>query len=286
MDAHDLVRRVGVIGILVVVGGYVVARATFRELEVARLQREFVAAVSHEFRPPLTSMKHLVEMLDQDAVPSEERRRLYYRVLAQETNRLQRLVEDLLDFQRMEAGRAVYAMAPLDVAELVESVAAAFAGQHGSADRVVVRIAQRGVLVRADAEALSRALWNLLDNAAKYAPADTPIAVELSADGGAQGGVAEDGAVRQGVARGVVRISVRDRGPGIAASDQARVFDKFYRAPSAIAAGVKGTGIGLAIVQHIVSAHGGRVVLESRPGDGCSFTIEVPVDEQGLGTRR
>jgi hypothetical protein len=139
----------GVIAILVVVGGFVVARAAFRELEVARLQREFVAAVSHEFRSPLTSMKHLVEMLDEDAVPSEDRRRLYYRVLAQETNRLQRLVEDLLDFQRMEAGRAVYTMAPLDTAELVESVATAFAAQHGAVDRVVARVARRGVMVRA-----------------------------------------------------------------------------------------------------------------------------------------
>ena len=253
-----ILGALGLVALLVVAGGYVVARATVREFEIARLQTEFVAAVSHEFRSPLTTMRHMVEMLDQDAVPTEERRRTYYHVLANETERLHRLVEDLLNFQRMEAGRAVYALEPIDLPALVASVAAEFRAQPGMADRLAVRI-DTGARINADREALGRALWNLLDNAAKYSTPSAPIELScLQADGR-------------------VLIAVRDHGPGIAPADQPHVFDRFYRSPAAITSGVKGTGIGLAIVRHIVAAHHGALRLESRVGEGSTFTIEVPV---------
>jgi signal transduction histidine kinase len=262
---RNVLAGLGLLATLVLAGGYVVARAAFHEFEVARLQTQFVAAVSHEFRSPLTSIKHLVEMLDQDAVPTEERRRRYYHVLAGETERLHRLVEDLLNFQRMEGGRAIYSLGPLDVAALVESVAAEFRAQHAAAGRLAVRIERRDAVVRADREAVSCAIWNLLDNAAKYSPDPEPIALELHADD------------RR------VRILVRDRGEGIAPAERARVFDKFYRAPSATASGVKGTGIGLAIVRHIVRAHHGEILLESRTGEGCTFTIVLPAARAASG---
>jgi len=248
-----------VVGMMIVVGGFLVARALGRELAVARLQSDFVAAVSHEFRSPLTSMKHLIEMLDEGAVPSEDRRRQYYRVLHGEAERLHQLVEDLLDFGRMEAGKAEYRFEPLDVHGLIRDVAAGFEGQLGSSDRLTVRADALAVYVNADREALSRALRNLLDNAAKYSPPTEPLEVILDADAAS------------------VRISVRDRGPGIPRDEQTAIFTKFYRGAGVRRSNAKGTGLGLAAVQYIVRAHHGEIALDSAPGRGSTFTLVLPV---------
>jgi len=247
-----------VVGLLIVVGGFLVARALARELAVARLQRDFVSAVSHEFRSPLTSMKHLIEMLDQDAVPGEDRRRQYYRVLNAEADRLHKMVEDLLNFGRMEAGKAEYRFARLDVRALAGQVASDFAGQLAPPDRLEVSVAGPPSFVDADREALARAIRNLLDNAAKYSPPAAPI--RLGIDEGA----------------GTVSLSVRDEGAGIPAVEQKMIFTKFYRGADATRSGVKGTGLGLATVQHIVRAHHGDVRVDSAPGRGSVFSIVLP----------
>lgn len=247
-----------VVGLLIVVGGFLVARALARELAVARLQRDFVSAVSHEFRSPLTSMKHLIEMLDQDAVPSEDRRRQYYRVLNAEAERLHKMVEDLLNFGRMEAGKAEYRYERLDVRALAGQVASEFAGQLVPPDRLDVSVAGPPSFVNADREALARAIRNLLDNAAKYSPPEAPI--RLGVDEGP----------------GTVSIRVCDEGAGIPADEQKMIFTKFYRGADATRSGVQGTGLGLATVQHIVRAHNGDVRIDSAPGRGSAFSIVLP----------
>jgi signal transduction histidine kinase len=158
----------------------------------------------------------------------------------------------------MEAGRAEYRFEPVDAGALVGHVAADFGAQLTSSDRLVVSTDARDVLVSADREALSRALWNLLDNAAKYSPESTPIHLSVAADDEH------------------VRIAVRDRCGGIPADEQKEIFKKFYRGAVATKSGVKGTGIGLATVDYIVRAHHGEIRLESTPGEGCTFTIVVP----------
>jgi signal transduction histidine kinase len=248
----------GVVALLISVGGSLVARALARELAVARLQSDFVAAVSHEFRSPLTAMKHLVEMLDQGAVQNDERRREYYRVLGGETERLHQMVETLLNFGRMEAGKAEYRFESLEVGALVEQVAAAFGDGVNVRERLTMSVAGPPVRVSADREALSRALWNLLDNAVKYSPPAAPL--EVAVDAGA----------------GAVSIRVRDHGPGIPAEERKQIFGKFFRGAMAKTTGVKGTGLGLATVQHIVRAHRGKVVVDSTPGEGSTFTIVLP----------
>jgi two-component system, OmpR family, phosphate regulon sensor histidine kinase PhoR len=170
------------------------------------------------------------------------------------TERLSRLVESLLDFRRMEAGARPYVLESVDAAAFTRRVAEEFRRETGAEVHVT---AEDGAWIAADAGALSLAVWNLLDNAVKYAPGS---AVELRVRG--------DG--------GVVRISVADRGPGIAASDQRSIFDKFVRGREATELGVKGTGIGLAMVKHVAEAHRGRVELESSPGAGSVFTIVLP----------
>jgi len=242
---------------LVLAGGGFLARVVTRELETARAQSDFVSALSHEFRTPLTSLRQFAEMLARGRAPSEERRQRYYDVLERESQRLHRLVESLLNFGRMEAGAQQYRFEPVDPAALVTGVVAEFQ-QAVAARNYRIELAANGAapLLRADPEALERALWNLLDNAVKYSPECRTVWVELAAEGSQ------------------VAIRVRDRGVGIAAGEQKRVFQKFVRGEGA--SGVTGTGIGLAMVRHIVRAHRGRIRVESQPGVGSTFTVLLP----------
>ncbi|MGE5358096.1 MAG: sensor histidine kinase [Bacteroidales bacterium] len=249
------------VGILVLGAAVIVARSLSRDDAVRRTQAEFVATVSHEFRSPLTSMSHLIEMLESGDVTAEDRRRRYYSVLGRETRRLRRLVENLLDFRRMEVGRVEYRHEQVDVGRLVREVAEDFATELGSRDRLTLEAGDAQMRVRGDAEALSRAVWNLLDNAAKYSPPSSPIRLVLAAGDS------------------VAKIQVVDRGDGIPAEEQADVFRPFYRGAAASASGVKGTGIGLATVAHIARAHGGDVRVDSTEGTGSTFTISLPLEE-------
>lgn len=254
-----LVAGFALVATLVLVSSYFIARAVTRELDVAQLQSDFVSAVSHEFRTPLASIRQFSELLADGRVPSEERRLEYYEGLRRESERLHRLVEDLLDFGRMEAGAREYRFELLEPGTLVRSVVEEFAqavGERGY--RVETTVKDELPRVRADQEALGRALWNLLDNAVKYSPHCKTISVDAAW---------EDSRVA---------IHVRDQGLGIAPQEQSQIFKKFVRADSAQAAGAKGTGLGLAMVQHIVAAHGGEVRVRSEPGSGSTFTILLP----------
>jgi signal transduction histidine kinase len=254
-----LLAALSAIGLVLLAGWYFILRALARERRTARLQADFVAAVSHEFRSPLTSMAHLAEMLEADRLPSDETRRTSYGMLVRDTHRLRRLVEDLLDFRRLEAGAAALRLEPVDLVELVSAVAADFQAQAiPPGYRVDVRMPEAPVGLAADRDALARALWNLLDNAVKYSPECRTVWVDLRRDGEC------------------VAISVRDEGLGIPADEQRRVFDRFVRGAQAKRLRIKGTGIGLAIVRHVARSHGGDVRLASEPGRGSRFTILLP----------
>jgi two-component system phosphate regulon sensor histidine kinase PhoR len=203
-------------------------------------------------------MRQISEILEQSRVVSEERRSLYYQTLVKETMRLQRLVESLLDFGRMEAGARKYRFAQVDVGALVRQVAADLESQAGGSGQRIQASGADGCRVEADPEALSTAVRNLLDNAMKYSPGQPIVWVDWKA---------ED--------RGVA-IRVRDQGLGISASEQKIVFQKFVRGTSALEHNVKGTGVGLAIVNQIIAAHQGRIELTSEPGKGSTFTIWLP----------
>ncbi|MDP3775176.1 MAG: HAMP domain-containing sensor histidine kinase [Gemmatimonadales bacterium] len=249
--------------LLVVVGLYAAIRGVSRELEVARLQSEFVAAVSHELRTPLTALRQFTELLVSDRVRPEEQRRRYYGVMQREADRLQRLVEGLLDFGRMEAGALEFHRTSIAVPDWVRDLVQEFR-QAVAEDGWSIELADHlpgPTRIRADAEAVGRALWNLLDNAVKYSPDHRTVWVEVRREGGQ------------------LVIAVRDRGIGISAAERATIFDKFVRGASAGQVGAKGTGIGLAMVRHIVDAHHGTVTVESEPGTGSTFTLRLPVEE-------
>jgi len=247
------------LAVLVVAGSYLIARGVSRELAAARLQSGFVSAVSHEFRTPLTSLHQFTEILvEDDDLPVAERRS-FYEALARATRRLTRLVESLLDFGRMEAGARPYRLEPLDAAQFAAAVAAEFRQEVSAQGFLIECHTPAGAVpVRADKEALAQALWNLLDNAVKYSGDSRTVRLEVERN--------EE-----------VIIRVRDQGLGIPVSEQKQVLRKFVRGSAAKVRGIKGTGIGLTIVRHIVEAHGGRLALESQPGKGSTFTILLPI---------
>ncbi|MCP5118593.1 MAG: hypothetical protein GY953_47880, partial [bacterium] len=203
------------------VGSYFVFRSVSKELVVARLQSDFVAAVSHEFRSPLTSLRQLSDLLSKGRVRTDEQRAHAYEVLVRESGRLHRLVEDLLDFGRMEAGAEPYRFAALAAENLVHGVVSEFQEQVAPIGyEIEMATTIDGVMVQADREALGRALWNLLDNAVKYSLDCKTVWVTAEADDG------------------WLVIQVRDRGAGIAAGEQAVIFKKFVRGGATKAAAV------------------------------------------------
>jgi signal transduction histidine kinase len=239
---------------------YLAYRAIRRELRVAAMQSDFVAAVSHEFRTPITALTHLADMLESGDA-AEDRKPLYYKALSRETRRLREMVENLLDFGRVEAGRYKYKPEGVNAAEFVQALVEDFREQPGAANHEIrFEAGSRDVRVAVDPEVMRRAVWNLLDNSARYSPAGTCITARVSEDNGR------------------AALSISDEGPGIAGDEQKRIFQKFVRGRAANSQAVKGTGIGLAMVDAIVRAHGGQVKLESEPGAGSRFTILLPVE--------
>jgi signal transduction histidine kinase len=256
-----LLAGIGVLALLLAAGAFFIGRAITRELEVARMQSDFVAAVSHEFRTPLSSVCHISEMLVDGRVADNERRDRLYGTLQRESERLRRLVEGLLDFARMDAGGREYRLERLEPSPFLLALGGEFEADVAAAEnyaRVQIDVAPNLPGVRGDREALGRALWNLLDNAVKYSPHSPHVRLTARAAGQ------------------WLEVSVKDEGLGISPEEQARIFQKFARGSAAAAAGVKGTGLGLSMVRHIVDAHGGTVRVESRPGEGSTFTIALP----------
>ena len=233
-------------------------RVTGREMALARQQSDFVSAVSHEFRTPLTSMRHLTDLLVSGSVPGEQRKQQYYDLLARETERLHRMVESLLSFGRLEAGAYAWQLEPVEPRNLVRPLVEEFRHQQGNGREVVCEMEENLPPIRADREALSRAIWNLLENAGKYSQPDSLIRVFARRNAG------------------TVSLGVEDHGDGISPAEQKKIFQKFVRGAGAKRAGIRGVGVGLALVKRIVEAHGGTVRLESEPGRGSTFILELP----------
>ena len=267
-EPQESVRRAVIISalslafVLMAAAAFGLYRATTRQLLLARQQSDFVSAVSHEFRTPLTSMRHLTELLVSRSITSEERRAQYYELLAHETERLHRMVESLLSFGRMDAGAYAFKLERAEVDDIVRSIVQEFRREPVAADHQLVCEVEEGLPpIRADREALSRALWNLLENAGKYSQTGTPIRVF---------------ARRQ---RDSVLVGVGDQGTGIPFGEREKIFEKFVRGAEAKRAGVRGVGIGLALVKRIVEAHGGSIQVDSEPGRGSTFTLVLPCHE-------
>jgi signal transduction histidine kinase len=250
----------GVLSLLLVAGLALTYRSVIKEVELARLKSDFVSNVSHELRTPLSLIRLYAETLELGRIKTREKAEEYYRIVREESERLSALINNILDFSRIEAGRKEYDFRKTDIAELVGSTIDAYRYQIEQQGFALEQSIDPNIPpVRVDREAIARSLVNLINNALKYSADEKFLGVRLYRT------------------NGVVKLEVTDHGIGIARSEQSKIFEKFYRAGDPLVHNTKGSGLGLSLVRHIAHAHGGDVEVESAPGKGSKFTLFLPL---------
>jgi signal transduction histidine kinase len=231
-----------------------------RRDELDRLKDEFVLTASHELRSPLTSVQGFAELLMLDADSLNPRQRETVEIILDNCRHLVRLLNDLLDLARSDAGRLAIRPQPTEVAPLVEDVVRTMRGQTEAASQTLSEEIQPGLpLINVEPDRIRQILVNLLTNAHEYSPEGASIGVAARAVG------AE------------VEISVSDNGPGIPSDQLERIFERFTRGDAGLTQRVGGTGLGLAISKSLVELHGGSIVAESTPGQGSTFRVRLPI---------
>jgi len=251
------------IALLMVLGFLFTLYTLNEELRLNKMKSEFISNVSHELKSPLTSIRMMTEMLHQKRVQTEERKSTYYSVMMEESERLSHLIDNILDFSRMEDERKKYNFIDLDMDDLllkfVESLResiqeAKFNIRYSCPDQVPI--------IKADKNALLQVVYNLVDNAIKFSGTSRNIDIKLFSK--------ED----------ELLICVQDYGIGISSKDQKKIFDRFYRSEVSQQMGIKGSGIGLTIVKKIIEAHNGSLTLESKANEGSTFCVHLPLKKQ------
>ncbi|HEU5300275.1 MAG TPA: ATP-binding protein [bacterium] len=241
-----------------VIGAVAVLRDVTELRQTERLRRELTANVSHELRTPLTSIKGFAETLLDGAMHQEETARRFLSIINSETDRLVKLVDDLLDLSLLESKRITLDPRPVDLGGLVARTVDKLRPLADTSRLTLVQSAPPGIVVFADADRLEQVLTNLVDNALKYTPPGGRVEVQVAAE------------------NGEVEVVVNDTGLGIRPEDLPHVFERFYRSDRSRTRGSGGTGLGLAIAKHLVEAHGGRISVSSRPNEGTTFTVRMP----------
>lgn len=260
---------------LLVLGVVFGARTALKEMQLAEARSLFVANVSHDLKTPLALIQLFAETLELGRVKSAERAREYYGIINAEARKLGALINNVLDFSRIESGLHVYRLQPLDLGAVISRVVdglQAHARHEGF--ELVLGVEEGLPMVQADQDAVGLAVVNLLTNAMKYSGESREVRVSVLMTAGGPG------------------VRVADRGIGIPWRHQRRIFQKFYRVEDDAAGAPRGFGLGLAIVDQVMRAHRGRVLLESEPGKGSAFTLVFPAmaekrrDEADTGDRR
>jgi signal transduction histidine kinase/tetratricopeptide (TPR) repeat protein len=232
------------------------------ELNLSRMKSHFISTVSHEFKSPLTSIRQMAEMLAHERISTPEKQKQYFETILQQSERLSHLIENILDFSRIEEGHKTFRFEKGDVVPLVKEMVESF--QILTADRefrITLEVPEPLPQIVFDREGISQVMHNLLDNAVKYSGDSRSIEVTL---------------VRRGDR---IVIGIRDHGYGIQKEEQEKIFSRFYRAGEELTQNVKGSGIGLTIVRQIVEAHHGEVTVDSSPGKGSLFSVELPINQ-------
>src|SRR6202007_2086382 len=228
---------------LLLLGGLALTyRNVSKEMSLARLKSDFVSNVSHELRTPLALIRLYAETLEMGRLNGQQKYQEYYRIIRKESERLSALINNILDFSRIEAGRKEYDFRETDMRELVHNTLDSYRfqiEQNGFAFEE--KIAEDVPALRVDREAMARSLLNLVNNALKYSQDRKFIGVNLYRENGS------------------VNLEVVDHGIGIPVPEQQKIFEKFYRVGDPLVHNTKGSGLGLSLVRHIVEAHGGQV---------------------------
>lgn len=245
---------------VVIIGAWFVYRTIKREMELVAMKSDFVSNVSHELRTPLSLIRMFAETLEMKRVPTEKKKQEYYGIILHETERLTRLINNILNFSRMESHTRKYQFTVTSVNDIITSVLSIYAYQLEQMKCTVQReLSATLPPISADEEALAEALHNLIDNAIKYSRDDKFLRIATWHN-----------------AKHIM-IEVEDHGIGIPEEHHRKIFDKFYRVSHGLVHSAKGSGLGLAIVQHIVQSHGGSISMKSKPGTGSIFTIVLPI---------
>jgi signal transduction histidine kinase len=256
---HTSFLTLGGLSFLLAGGIFFTYRNVSKEMALARLKSDFVSNVSHELRTPLSLIRLYAETLELGRLTSPEKHQEYYCIIRKESERLTALINNILDFSRIEAGRKEYDFRETDMRELVCNTLESYRyqiEQHGFTFEEKIGDVP---LLRVDREAMARSLVNLVNNALKYSQDRKYIGVNLYRENGS------------------VKLEVIDHGIGIPPHEQHKIFEKFYRVGDPLVHNTKGSGLGLSLVQHIAKAHGGDIAVDSAPGAGSKFTITLPL---------
>jgi signal transduction histidine kinase len=247
------------VAVLTLLGGYLLWRDVRREAHLAELRTQFVSSVSHELKTPLTSIRMFAELLQMRESNDTQQTR-FLDTIVSETERLTRLLNNVLDFSRIERGQKTYRLEPMPLADVIQAAVRTIQYPLTQQGFVLDLNVCEGIPpVAVDRDALQQAILNLLTNAMKYSGENRKIGLRLCAENGA------------------AFIEVSDRGIGIPEGEHARIFEKFYRVPIPENREISGTGLGLSLVAPLFKAHGGGVHVKSRPGEGSTFTIRLPL---------
>ncbi len=249
-----------IVMVALTLGAIMTARIMTRELELARLKSDFVSTVSHEFRSPLTSIRQLSEMLQSGRVQNEERRKHYYGVILEQSERLSLMVSNILDLARIDERHFPLNRESIRIEELLGAIVTRV-GQLGGDEKAQVRLCIKESLpnIKIDPEAITHVMNNLIDNALKYSGESPEIIVTAFHD------------------ESDLFITVKDNGIGIPESEADRVFERFFRGGDELTRKIKGSGLGLSLVRELVEAHGGKVSVVSEVNKGSLFTICLPL---------
>jgi len=242
-------------------GAYLLWRDVRRELRLAEMRSRFVAAVSHELKTPLTGIRMFAEMMHVGGQIDPDTQAEYLETIVNESERLTRLLNNVLDFSRIEQGQKTYHREPNDLAEIVQATARTMTYPLEQENFALhVKIEEGLPPASVDRDGIEQAILNLLTNAMKCSRESRDIHLHLQSQNG----------------RAVIEVS--DRGVGIGPDEQSRIFEQFYRVPSPDNEGIPGTGLGLTLVQHIVRAHGGAITVQSAIGEGSTFSMHLPLE--------
>jgi len=244
---------------LAALGAFLWWRDTKREVQLAQMRSDFVSSVSHELKTPLTSIRMFTETL-RFRKPSDEARRKYQDTILSECGRLTRLLNNVLDFSKIEKGSKQYNFEPVSLQDVTDTALRALAYPLQAKNYSIgTHYPEEEISVLGDIDALEQVILNLLSNAMKFSGDRKEIQISLGKDGS------------------VATLEVRDYGIGIPAEDCNQIFDRFFRADGVRNSGIPGTGLGLSIVQHAVEAHDGQIQVTSTPGEGSTFSIQLPL---------
>jgi signal transduction histidine kinase len=251
----------GGLSLVLAFGLWLTYRNVSKEIALARLKSDFVSNVSHELRTPLSLIRLYAETLEMGRLKTPEKFQEYYQIIRKESERLTALINNILDFSRIEAGRKEYDFRETDLRELVRNTLESYRYQIEQHGFTLEEKIEPVPPVRVDREAVARSVVNLVNNALKYSQDRKYIGVNLYKENGS------------------VKLEVIDHGIGIPDKEQEKIFEKFYRVGDPLVHNTKGSGLGLSLVRHIAHAHGGDVSVDSTPGQGSKFTIVLPIQQ-------